>query len=100
LRAFEQMLEYLRATTTTTGLRVYAEWWPQIYRTGVQIADTVMANLHIQVHAIYPAWNYTIYPRSLPLAAQRVREAIHLRTLRIKGSPIGTTAHPSGRRKK
>jgi Rhodopirellula transposase DDE domain len=69
LRTFEQMLEYLRGTTTTTGLRVQAEQVPQIYRTGVQIADAAMAELNIHPHAICPAWNYTIHPRSLTLAA-------------------------------
>lgn len=69
LRTFERMLEYLRATTTTTGLRVQAELRPQSYRTGVQIADAVMASLNIHAHAICPAWNYTIQPRSLALAA-------------------------------
>lgn len=69
LRTFAQMLEYLRTTTTTTGLRVQAELRPQIYHTGVQIADAVMTSLNIQAHTICPAWNYTIHPRSLALAA-------------------------------
>ncbi len=69
LRTFERMLEYLRTTTTTTGLRVQAELRPQLYRTGVKVADTVMAGLHIQAHPICPAWNYTIHPRCpAPLA--------------------------------
>ena len=65
LRTFERLLEYLRATQTTTGLQVQAALLPQIYRTGVQIADAVMAGLHIQAHEVCPAWNYTIHPRLL-----------------------------------
>jgi hypothetical protein len=66
LRTFERMLEYLRATTTTTGLRVQAELLPQLYRTGVTIATAVMTSLNIQAHSVCPAWNYTIHPRSPP----------------------------------
>jgi len=65
LRTFERLLEYLRATQTTTGLRVQAALLPQIYRTGVQIADAIMAGLHIQAQEGCPAWNYTIHPRLL-----------------------------------
>lgn len=69
LRTFERMLEYLRTTTTTTGLRVQAELRPQLYRTGVKVADAVMMGLHIVAHEICPAWNYTIHPRCpAPLA--------------------------------
>jgi len=63
LRTFEIMLEYLRQTRTSTGLRVRAELVPTIYMKGVKVTDAAMKRLKLQVHATCPQWNYTIYPR-------------------------------------
>jgi hypothetical protein len=73
LRTFEVMLEYLRQTQTSTGLRVRAELVPTPYVKGVKVVDAAMKRLRLQVHAVCPQWNYTIYPRSL--ADQRARAA-------------------------
>jgi len=69
LRSREVVLEYLRTTTTDTGLRVAAELIPTTYPTGVKVSDERMADLNVEWHAICPAWNYTIRPRVLALAA-------------------------------
>jgi Rhodopirellula transposase DDE domain len=63
LRSFEVILQYLRATTTQTGLCVVAHLVTQVYQKGIEVADEVMAALNITYHAICPQWNYTIRPR-------------------------------------
>jgi hypothetical protein len=63
LRTPAVMLGFLRGTTTTTGLRVSAEWWERRYRTGVKVTDAEMKELTIEPHDLCPRWNYTIQPR-------------------------------------
>lgn len=64
LRTFETILDYLRQTTTQTGLRVAAHLVTQVYQKGIEVTQEVMANLHITHHDICPQWNYTIRPRT------------------------------------
>lgn len=64
LRTFETILDYLRQTTTQTGLRVAAHLVTQVYQKGIEVAKEVMATLHITYHDICPQWNYTIRPRT------------------------------------
>ena len=64
LRTPAMMLGFLRGTTTTTGLRVSAEWWERTYSTGVKVTDTEMKELALEPHDLCPRWNYTIHPRS------------------------------------
>jgi hypothetical protein len=63
LTSFEIALAGLRATTTTTGLRVEANLVEQTYQTGLKVSEEEMRSLHIEPHATLPAWNYTIRPR-------------------------------------
>jgi hypothetical protein len=63
LRSYETILQYLRQTRTETGLDVMAHLVTQIYQKGLEVAEEVMAALHITYHAICPQWNYTIHPR-------------------------------------
>lgn len=78
LRTWETMLAYLRGTTTTTGLEVQAERLDGDYSTGWRISDAEMAKLNLTPHAVCPAWNYTLHPRSAaspaPAAASPKRE--------------------------
>jgi hypothetical protein len=64
LRSFAQMRDYLKATTTQTGLRVRAHLVTTTYRTGEKSTNAAMAALTIQFHDVCPQWNYTIHPRS------------------------------------
>jgi hypothetical protein len=64
LRTWETMLAYIRGTTTTTGLRVQAVRLEGTYPTGQHVSDAEMDALHLTKHAVCPAWNYTIGPRS------------------------------------
>ena len=63
LSSFETILNYLRDTTTETGLKVVAHLVTKVYQKGLEVTNEVMAALNITPHAICPQWNYTIYPR-------------------------------------
>jgi hypothetical protein len=63
LTSFELVLECIRATETTTGLKVQAFLVEQHYETGLTVSDDEMAALALERHATCPAWNYTIRPR-------------------------------------
>jgi Rhodopirellula transposase DDE domain len=68
LRTWEVMLGYLAETRTNSGLQVTAQRVSRVYATGLSVSDEEMATLNVQPHAICPAWNYTIRPRSPSLA--------------------------------
>ena len=63
LSSFETILDYLRDTTTETGLKVVAHLVTKVYQKGLEVTNEVMAALNITPHAICPQWNYTICPR-------------------------------------
>jgi hypothetical protein len=63
LWSFETILDYVRDTTTQTGLKVAAYLVTKVYQKGLEVASDVMAALHITPHAVCPQWNYTIHPR-------------------------------------
>ena len=63
LTSFETILSYLRATTTATGLEVAAHLVTTIYQKGIEVAEEVMASLHLTPHDTCPQWNYTLRPR-------------------------------------
>ena len=65
LRSFDLMCDYIRQTTTQTGLTVQAHRVTQVYPTGVKVSDAEMNRLQIEAHAVCPQWNYTIRPRPL-----------------------------------
>jgi hypothetical protein len=64
LRSYESILNYIRTTTTETGLRVTAHLVDQEYPTGVKIQDACMATINMDPHPVQPKRNYTIRPRT------------------------------------
>ena len=68
LRSFELTLQYIRETTTQTGLTVQAWLITDDYPTGLSVSDDEMAALNLQAHDVCPQWNYTIHPRTQPSA--------------------------------
>ena len=64
LRSFETLLQYVRETTTQTGLSVVAHLVTRVYQKGIQVAQEVMEACNISYHDICPQWNYTIRPRT------------------------------------
>ena len=63
LDSYETILQYLRSTATSTGLRVRAHLVRKSYAKGIQIADAQMNDLSIEHHEPLPKWNYTLHPR-------------------------------------
>ena len=63
LDSYETVLNYIRTTTTSTGLKVKAHLVDQHYDKGVKIADSQMRDLPVTSHDSLPSWNYTLAPR-------------------------------------
>ncbi len=62
LDSWETILNFIRTTTTKTGLRVEARLVDRPYETGIKIADEEMRAIPITRHESLPKWNYTIAP--------------------------------------
>lgn len=63
LRSLAQMTALIRGTTTRSGLVVKAAIAPRLYKTGVKVSDTQMAQLNLSPRRICPQWNYVLSPR-------------------------------------
>jgi hypothetical protein len=66
LRTFDTVLNYIRDTTTTMGLKVKAFFNGKIYEKGLKVTDTEMSALNLERCDICPQWNYTIRPLGIP----------------------------------
>jgi hypothetical protein len=62
LDSYQTILNYLRTTTTTTGLRVSAHLVKKTYEKGIKISNTQMRQLDISPDKDLPKWNYTLRP--------------------------------------
>jgi len=62
LTSYQVIVELVAATTTSTGLRILAEWDHGSYPTGVEVTDTELANLPLTGHDWHPDWNYDLTP--------------------------------------
>ena len=63
LRTYETMLNYIRTTTTKTGLRVKAYLDRRDYPKGLKVSEDCLAALRITHLDPLPRWNYTLAPR-------------------------------------
>ena len=63
LENFETVLKCIRATRTTSGLRVNARLVQKEYEKGEQATDAEMKELSLERHEVLPDWNYTLAPR-------------------------------------
>jgi len=64
LTSYQVVLDALRSTKTTTGLRVQATMFKTAYEKSLSVSDSDMKLLMIEKHNICPQWNYTIRPRN------------------------------------
>lgn len=64
LTSYQIVLDALRSTKTTTGLRVQATMFNTVYEKGLSVSDADMKLLMIEKHNVCPQWNYTIRPRN------------------------------------
>jgi len=58
------IIDLIAATTTSTGLKVYARLDERTYPDKVKVADAELAAVQIDRHHFHPEWNYTIKPRT------------------------------------
>jgi hypothetical protein len=63
LDSYDTILNYLRTTRTSTGLRVRAHLVRRPYVKGIKIAAADMNTLALEELEPLPAWNYTLQPR-------------------------------------
>ena len=62
LESLEVIINLISATTTTTGLKVYARLDDRVYEKGVEVTDEQLAGVNITRHAFHGEWNYAIAP--------------------------------------
>ena len=63
LRDYDTVLGFIRATSTTAGLRCRAVLDPTHYPTRVKVTEEQKRSIRIRRSKVLPQWNYTIYPR-------------------------------------
>jgi hypothetical protein len=62
LESLQVIIDLISATTTSTGLKVYARLDPGDYERGIKITDAELAAVNIVRDEFHPDWNYTIHP--------------------------------------
>jgi hypothetical protein len=66
LESLQVIIDLIGATTTSTGLKVYARLDPGKYEKGIKVTDAELAAVNIVRDEFHPDWNYTIYPTTTP----------------------------------
>jgi Rhodopirellula transposase DDE domain len=56
------VIDLIAATTTSTGLKIYARLDENTYPTKIKISDEQFAAIQIEPDHFHPEWNYTITP--------------------------------------
>jgi len=67
LESYETILNYIRTTTTKTGLKVEAYLLEADYEKGMKISDEQIEKLIISPHRVQPKRNYTLHPEQSQL---------------------------------
>ncbi len=62
LVSHEVIINLIAATTTTTGLTVYARLDDRDYPKGIEVSDAQLATVNLHPHNWHGDWNYTITP--------------------------------------
>jgi hypothetical protein len=62
LESLEVIINLISATTTSTGLKVYARLDDRVYEKGVEVTDEQLAAVNITRHAFHGEWNYAVTP--------------------------------------
>jgi hypothetical protein len=62
LETHEVIINLIASTTTSTGLKVYAQLDTRSYPTRITVSDGQIAAVHITRHTFHGDWNYTITP--------------------------------------
>jgi hypothetical protein len=69
LRSVETMLNYMRGTSTDTGLSVRAAVLQGQYEKGQKVSDAQFKQLHLEHADVCTQWNYTLRPRVAGLSS-------------------------------
>ncbi len=62
LVSYEVIINLIAATTTNTGLEVYARLDENDYPDNLHVTDKQIAAVNLEPDAFHPEWNYTIKP--------------------------------------
>ena len=62
LVSLEVIINLIGATTTRTGLSVYAQLDQRTYPKGITVTDEQLAAVNLHGHEFHPEWNYVISP--------------------------------------
>jgi len=62
LTSHQTVIDLIAATSTRTGLKVYARLDEGAYPDKIQVSDEQLAAVNVHRHAFHPEWNYTIKP--------------------------------------
>src|SRR3954469_7209580 len=62
LESLEVIINLIAATTTNTGLKLYAQLDDRVYERGLEITDEQLARVNITRHPFHGDWNYTVSP--------------------------------------
>ena len=63
MTSYEVIINLIAATTTSTGLKVYAELDDNDYQLKQKVSDEEMESLNLEPDAFHGEWNYRIKPR-------------------------------------
>jgi Rhodopirellula transposase DDE domain len=62
LESLEVIINLIAGTTTTTGLKIYAQLDERHYEKAIEITDQQLVAVNITRHTFHDDWNYTITP--------------------------------------
>jgi Rhodopirellula transposase DDE domain len=62
LETREVIINLIAGTTTTTGLKIYAQLDEREYEKGITVPDQQFAAVNITRHTFHGDWNYSITP--------------------------------------
>jgi predicted ArsR family transcriptional regulator len=62
LESLEIIINLIANTSTSTGLKLYAQLDDRAYQRGIEITDEQLAAVNITRHTFHGDWNYTITP--------------------------------------
>jgi Rhodopirellula transposase DDE domain len=64
LESLQVIVDLIAATTTDTGLKVYARLDEGSYPDKIKVSDAELAAVHLQGDPFHPEWKYSITPRT------------------------------------
>jgi hypothetical protein len=73
LTSYRAIVELAAAATTTSGLRILAEWDQGSYPTGTKVTNAELAAVPLTGHDWHPDWNYHIAPPKPPRRTRTTR---------------------------